>query len=116
MPDIPQIVGNLVGGLLGLLGDAASTAVGAVMSWLGTAVEAVAQLAMRVVQLLPDATDLGFTIPTGWLHGYSMLNTFLPLSEALAIVLVFTAVAVAGTAFRIAVTVYHLIPKPLMGT
>jgi len=116
VPDILGIAGDLVGGLLGLAGDAVATAIGAVMGWLGTAVEAVAQLAMRVVALLPDATDLGFSIPSGWLHGYAMLNTFLPLAEALAIVLVFTGVAVAGTLFRIAVVVYHLIPKPMMGT
>jgi len=116
LPSIGRLVQWLVGGLGGLLGGAANTAVGAVMGWLGTAVEAVAQLALSVVEKLPDATDLGFSIPSGWIYGYSLLNTFLPVSEALAIVLIFTAIAVGGTIFRLAVTVYHLIPKPMMGT
>lgn len=111
-----DLVASIVGGLLGLAGDAVGTAVQAVMSWLGTAVEAVAQLAMHVVDLLPDAADLGLTIPSGWLHGYALLNTFLPISEALTAITLFTTVVVGGIAFRLAVTVYHLIPKPWMGT
>lgn len=114
--NIGDIVGQLIGGLLGIGGDIINTAFGAFMSFVGSAVNAVAGLADHVVALLPDATDLGLSIPSGWIYGYSILNTFLPLSEALTAVAIFTAIVVGGIAYRLAVTVYHLIPKPFMGT
>jgi len=116
MPDIPSIVGGLIGGLLGMAGDAVGTAVQAVMSWLGSAVDAMAGVAAEVIELLPDATDLGLSIPDGWLVGYTWLNGFLPLSETLTWLGVLLTVAVAVTTWRVAVTLYHLIPKPWMGT
>lgn len=116
MDSIVDFVGGIVGGILDIGGDIVATAVGAVMSWLGTAVEAMAAVAENVIDLLPDAADLGLEIPGGWIYGYSIVNTFLPISEALAFVAVFTVLVIGAVAFRLAVIVYHLIPKPLMGT
>lgn len=69
-----------------------------------------------MIGALPDAGDLGIEVPTGIVQGYALLNTFLPLAEAL--VLAGLALAAYGTLFawRLAVMIYHLIPKPLMGT
>jgi hypothetical protein len=114
--NIGDIVGGIVSGILGLGGDIISTAVGAVMTFVGSVVNALAALADHAISILPDATDLGLSVPSGWIYGYTFLNTFLPVSEALAMVGIFTAIVVGGILFRLAVTVYHLIPKPFVGT
>jgi hypothetical protein len=44
------------------------------------------------------------------------MNGFLPLSEALAFGGVYVSTLLGIFGFRLAVTVWHLIPKPLMGT
>lgn len=116
MPDIGGIVGGVIGGLLGIGQDIIGTAVGAAMSWLGFAVDAMAQAAAEVMNLLPDAGDLGLTVPSGWLLGYGWLDGFLPLHETVAFLGVLVTAAMAVVAWRVAVVVYHLIPKPWMGT
>lgn len=78
--------------------------------------EAFAPVADAVLDLLPDAEDLNLEIPSGFILGFSFLNTFLPLTEALAAIAGFVLIIVAGIGWRIAVTVYHLIPKPGVGT
>lgn len=113
---IVDVVGGLIGGLLDIAGDIINTAVGAVMSFVGSVVDGLAVLADAAVDLLPDTPDLGLDIPSGWIYGYTILNTWLPLTEALTMAGVFTAIVTAIIAFRLAVTVYHLIPKPFVGT
>lgn len=113
---IGDAVGGIVGGIAGLVGGVAETAVGAVMQWLGLAVEGMATIAAGVINLLPDAGDVVPDIPDGWIVGYAMLNTFLPVSEALAGAGLLLGIYAALGVFKLAVVVYHLIPKPLMGT
>jgi len=85
-----------------------------------TAIQGLADAVFKVIgsmiDALPDAADLGIDIPDGFVVGYSFLNTFLPLSEALTIAGTALAGYVALFGWRLAVMVYHLIPKPLMGT
>jgi len=116
MPDFVGFVGGIVGGIVGFVGDMVGTAVGAVMGYVGSVVEGLAMVAYRVVELLPDAADLNLTIPSGWLYGYDMLNTFLPISESLALVAIMVAVYAAAVLLRLGGFVYHLIPKPFIGT
>lgn len=116
MPDLVGLAGDLIGGLLGFAGDAVGTAVGAVMSLVGSMVEGLATVADALVDQLPDAGDLGLSVPSGWIYGYSIVNTFLPLTEALAFAVVIGAAFVALGVWRLGVTVYHLIPKPFIGT
>lgn len=106
----------MIAGLLGFGGEMVGTAVGAVMGYVGSVVEGLALIAARVVDLLPEATDLGLEIPGGWLLGYSMVNSFLPLSEALAFVVVLVGIQAVALLARLAVVTYHLIPKPFVGT
>jgi hypothetical protein len=106
---VPLLVAALGIGVVGLF-------TGLIWGPVGEAVKALAAVADGVVGLLPDATDLGLSIPSGWLHGYTLLNTFLPLSEALGLISVILVVVTAGLAARIAVVVWHLIPKPGVGT
>jgi len=100
--------------VLGIVG------VGVLTGWIWGPVnevaKAVAAVAGVVVSLLPDAADLGLSIPGGWITGYTWLNSFLPLSEALGVVTIFLGIMLALLAFRVAVIVYHLIPKPGIGT
>lgn len=73
-------------------------------------------IAGSMVDALPDAPTLDLGDATGWLKGYTLLNTFLPLSEALTVIGVIVAVMVGTALFRLSVTAYHLIPKPGIGT
>ena len=36
-----------------------------------------------IASLLPAGVPLGLVLPTGWLYGYDVLNSFLPVSELL---------------------------------
>jgi hypothetical protein len=78
--------------------------------------QALAGVADKAVQQLPMASDLGLSTTAGWIKGYTLLNTFLPLSEALTLVSVYVSVITAGMLFRVGVIVWHLIPKPGVGT
>jgi hypothetical protein len=70
-----------------------------------------------IVELfLPEAGDLGLVAPTGLVVGYTWLNTFLPISEAIVFALILLGLYLAGFAWRLFLQVYHLIPKPWMGT
>jgi len=99
-PDSP--VAGALNAVFGFVKDVALGFTGAVVS--------------TVIGLLPDAADLGITIPSGWINGYDWLDSFLPLHEALAFVAIFLALIAAVGAFRLAVLIYHLIPKPFSGT
>jgi len=94
--------------------------VGVLTGWIWGPINEVAKVlaavAGVVVSMLPDAADLGLTIPGGWITGYTWLNSFLPLTEALALVSIFVGIMLALLAFRVAVIIYHLAPKPGMGT
>jgi len=81
-----------------------------------TATDWVFSAVNALLDLLPNAADLGLEAPTGWIRGYNVLDTFLPLHEALAAIAVILGVYVVVFGWRLAVTVYHLIPKPGMGT
>lgn len=116
MDPIGDALGGIIGGIAGLTGAIAETAVGAVMSWLGLAVQGMAVIAGGVIDVLPDVGEVLPTVPSGWLSAYAMMNTFLPLSEALALTGVLVGIYAALGAWKLAVTIYHLIPKPLMGT
>lgn len=69
-----------------------------------------------MIGMLPDAADLGLVLPSGIVRGYTLLNSFLPLAEALTAVGVIMAAYGVLFTWRLAVTIYKLIPKPLMGT
>lgn len=86
------------------------------MGWLAGAVNAMAVMADQVVQLLPDATDLGLDGNTGWIAGYTLIDRFLPVHEMVAWLVVVAGFYVVVTTWRAGVTLYHLIPKPMMGT
>lgn len=75
-----------------------------------------AVIAGSVLDLLPDVGDVMPDVPSGWIMGYATFNSFLPLAEGLAFAtIMLTAYAGLGL-WKLAVTIYHLIPKPLMGT
>lgn len=78
--------------------------------------ENLAKAAQVIISMLPDAGDLGLTTMSGWIKGYTMLNTFLPISEGLAFAAIFATFIAASMAVRLATWIYHLIPKPGMGT
>jgi hypothetical protein len=73
-------------------------------------------MADAIVGQLPEAGDLGIDVPSGWIQGYGMLNTFLPISEALAFALIYVTAITAAFGARLAVLIWHLIPKPGVGT
>jgi hypothetical protein len=102
---------KVVGGLLGT-----GLLTGVIWGPIGILAGGLFSIADAAIGLLPDATDLGLVIPGGWIYGYSIVNTFLPLTEALAFAGVFVSLIVGGIVFRTAVTIYHLIPKPGVGT
>lgn len=109
-------LGGIVDGLLGFAGDAVGTAVGALFSFLGQVVDALAALAAHVLSILPDATDLGLSVPAGWIIGYQFMDAILPLHEALWMFGFLVTLRSAITVWHLAVTGYHLIPKPAVGT
>lgn len=100
----------------GVVGSIAGSALQAVVDWLLSVVGALATLATGVIELLPMAEDLNLDLPDGWVYGYSFLNTFLPISEALGLLTAVVALHVGAIAYRLAVVAYHLIPKPAVGT
>lgn len=102
---IEDVVGGIVDGVSGFLQNVVAGAIAGI-----------AALADQVVQLLPAATDLNLPDLSGWLTGYALMNTFLPLSEALTLTGTLVAIYSALMLWRLAVKIYHLIPKPLMGT
>ena len=69
-----------------------------------------------VINVLPNAADLDLHVPSGVIGAYNFLDAFLPMHEALAFGAIYIGALLAIAAFRLAVTIYHLIPKPLMGT
>jgi len=113
---IVQFMGELIGGLLSIGGEAAGTALGAAMSFVGSVVDGLAEVAASIVALLPEAGDLGLSIPSGFVLGWSIFNTFLPLTETFAMVTVLVVASVVPIAWHLGVTVWHLIPKPFVGT
>lgn len=113
---IIQVMADLVGGLLSLGGDVVGTAVGAVMGFVGSVVDGLAEVAASLVALLPEAGDLGLEIPAGFVLGWSIFNTFLPLTETFAMLGVLVLASIAPIVWHLGITVYHLIPKPFVGT
>jgi len=103
-------IGILVGGLV------AGVLTGMIWGPINDLAQNMAKIADGVVEGLPVADDLGLDVASGWVKGYSMLNTFLPVSEALAFALIFVSVKLAILGYRLAIVVWHLIPKPGMGT
>lgn len=101
-----------------LLGAVVNPIAGAILFFVGFVqqiIDGLLALASGVIALLPDA-DPNFSIPEGWLVGYAWVNSFLPLSECLAFAGLIAGALVLHMTWRMAVTVYHLIPKPLAGT
>jgi hypothetical protein len=107
---MPVLIGVAVAGL------AAGVLTGFIWGPIKEIADAVAKIADVVVGQLPDASNLGLAIPSGWVKGYSLLDSFLPLHEALGFVAIILGIVVAGVTWRVAVVVYHLIPKPGTGT
>jgi len=103
--DITDTIGGLFHGL-------ADVAYGLVSGL----VDALASLVAQVLSFLPDAADLGLSTSSGWIRAYGLLDTFLPLHEALGYATILAGVITAGILWRLAVTIYHLIPKPFVGT
>lgn len=89
---------------------------GAFMGIIGGIVDALATVANHIVDLLPDMPDLNIPDLSGLVVGYNQVNTWLPLSEAIAGSVLVLAAVNAAFVFRVAVTVWHLIPKPFSGT
>jgi len=116
VPDVVGFVGGIVDGIVSFGGDIVGTAVGGVMSWIGNVVNGLAEAVAGVLAYLPDATDLGLSIPDGWLVGYAWLNGFVPLGEMIAFILILAAAQLGPIIWQSLVTVYHLIPKPFIGT
>jgi hypothetical protein len=85
-----------------------------------TAVQAIADAVFAgiggIVGTLPMADELDFEIPSGVILGYALVNGFFPLDLTIQLGAAYIGALVAIFAFRLAVLVYHLIPKPMMGT
>ena len=109
MPDIIGAVGGFLGGLVG-------TAANIVWAPIKAVVDGLAAVADGVVSMLPNATDLHLSIPSGWLIGYSWVDSFLPVHEAITAAGMFVTIVTGLFVFRVAVLIYHLIPKPGIGT
>lgn len=89
---------------------------GAFMGILGGIVDALLAVVNAVMGLLPEAGDLGLDVPSGWIIGYTWIDRIVPLHEGLFWMGVLAAASVAPIVFHLAIAVYHLIPKPMMGT
>jgi hypothetical protein len=113
IPVIVVLVGSLLVGGYALTGG---DPLGKFFEILGGMVEGLAQLAGHIVDTLPDAEDLNIEVAEGWIVGYNMLNGFLPLGEALLYAGILLSAILLHFGWRIAVIVWHLIPKPLSGT
>lgn len=107
-PTIEQVVGGVL--------DIPGAVVGALFSVLGKMVDALMAVVNVLIDQLPDMPDLGIPDLSGLVRGYAFFNHFLPLDVAIGGILVYLAAANAGFLFRVGVTIYHLIPKPGMGT
>lgn len=104
------------GGPVDVVIDVVGSLLGVVFTVIGAIVGVFAQMVANILDLLPDATDLALEIPSGWLYGYSWLNGFVPLSEMLAFAVILAGAQLVPVVWRSAVTLYHLIPKPMIGT
>jgi len=69
-----------------------------------------------LVQGLPALPELPLPDLSGFIPAYNWLNAVFPVTEGLEAAAVLVAVIVAGTVIRAAITVWHVIPKPFMGT
>lgn len=98
------------------VGDASATIAQVIFDFIKSVVGGLMDLVGSIISGLPNAGDLGLTVPSGWIQAYSWFDTFLPLHEALGLVAMFVGIYLAIFSVRVAVFVYHLIPKPLMGT
>jgi hypothetical protein len=78
--------------------------------------DGLATMADGAISLLPAASDLHLSAQTGWLWGYSYMNRIVPIPEVLAFVAILAGVRVGIFTWRLAVNIWHLIPKPLAGT
>jgi hypothetical protein len=63
-----------------------------------------------LVNLLPEGDTLGLVLPSGWLYGYDVLNSFLPVAEVLAAASVLLALRMAVFTFRMIYTLKQLVP------
>lgn len=103
-----------------IVGVVAALGVGVLTGFIWGPVQAIAQglalIADNIVNMLPEAADLGLDASGGWVKGYAMLNTFLPITEALAFAAMFATVIAASMVVRVATWIWHLIPKPGVGT
>jgi hypothetical protein len=116
---IPNGLGSAVCSGLQAIGanDPAGAIVAAVMDFIGTLAAGLAQLAQdTILNALPDAPDLGIPSLGGLVVGYAWLNTFLPIDTGITVAGLLLAAMLAKFAFRVALTVWHAIPKPFMGT
>lgn len=114
--DALQWLGELVGAIAGLVASLVGAVVGALFSFLGAVLDFFAGLVAELLELLPDAADLGLEIPSGWLIGFQTMDAILPLHEALFWFGFMVGLRAAITLWHLAVRLYHLLPKPLMGT
>ena len=103
---ISEEAGKLISGffmaVLGFFGDVVRGFTDVVMGW--------------VVDALPDADPLGAPSLDGILVGYVWANGFLPLDAGLAVSGMLVTAMVAKFGLRLSITIWHLVPKPFMGT
>lgn len=114
--DVLGFLGGVIGGLLDLGAAAARTAVGAVLTFVGGVIDTLARAAAAVLELLPDAGDLGLEVPAGFIQGWSIFDQFLPLHETFAMLAVLVVASLLPIGWHLGITIYHLIPKPFSGT
>jgi hypothetical protein len=97
--------------------DPAGAVAAAVLGWIGDMLAAlVASAETWVLSLLPDAGDLGIPDLSGLVVGFAWLNGFLALDAGVSVAGILIGATLATFAFRLALTIWHVIPKPFSGT
>ena len=110
--DVGEFLGSVAEGLSGFVGDVVGVIAGAI----GAAISWGAGLLAEVLGVLPLAGDLGLAVPSGWVHGFAWIDSIVPLHEALVFFGILVGLRAAITLWHLTVSVYHLVPKPFMGT
>ena len=103
-------------GVVEWIGRTVDGATDAIWGFVQDAAVGLMSIVTAMIGVLPDAVDLNLPDLSGWVRGYDMMDRVVPVTEALVAWGIYMAAANAQFLWNLGTRLYHLIPKPGMGT